>query len=254
MNHSEASKFWSNFRRTCYRKGDTTIGTLTDGKQLFTSEQDKADLLYREIFLGKHLDGANFDETWRRKVERDVTYSFTNMLKTDQHGSLLNNPISIDEILDAIQKTKTVNKSSDGDGIHPLMLKHCGPQFQILISILFNRTLDAHHWPWSNHNNVIFLRKPGKKNYNQTASYRPITISSYVCKLLDRILEHRLRVFIQKKGLIPKMQHGFRKENSTAAYLTKLITTAQHQIACRRKVAGLFLDLQKAFDSVWHVA
>lgn len=52
--------------------------------------------------------------------------------------------------------------------------------------------------------------------------------------------------------VITKSQHGFQKKNSTFAYLTRMITTIQHQIANKQKVAGLFLDLQKAFDSIWH--
>lgn len=47
------------------------------------------------------------------------------------------------------------------------------------------------------------------------------------------------------------MPHGFCK-NHSMSYLTKLIATIQHQKGIHRKVAGLFLLMQKAFNSVWH--
>ena len=39
---------------------------------------------------------------------------------------------------------------------------------------------------------------------------------------------------------------------NTFIYLTKLVATIHHEKSSEKKVAGVFLDLQKAFDSVWH--
>ena len=139
----------------------------------------------------------------------------------------------------------------DADGVHPLILKYSGHQFQILLLLLFNRVLQTHTWPWTGNNKVIFLETPDKKSYTHPSSYRPITISSYVGKILERILEGRLRQYIEERQIIPNSQHGFRKHNSTLTYLTKLVSTIQHHKACKRKVAGTFLDLQKAFGSIW---
>ena len=112
--------------------------------------------------------------------------------------------------------------------------------------------METHTWPWRENNRVIFLRKPNKKTYTNPSSYRPITISSYVGKLMERIIENRLRDFIESRNILPNSQHSFRKRNSTMSYLAKLITTVQHYKACKCKIAGIFLDLQKAFDSIWH--
>ena len=129
------------------------------------------------------------------------------------------------------------------------MIKHCGPQFKVLLK-LFNAVLDYQIWHWAT-SNVILLRKQGKDRYDLASSYRPITLSSYVGKLLEKIIEARLRLFCTNKGLIPSSQHGFRQGLSTATYICKLLQTVQHNVKSGLKVAALVLDLQKAFDTVW---
>lgn len=248
LDQAHASQFWSYFKRTCYKKSDNNIGTLRDGGDFAVSDQQKAELLYQDIFLGKHLDGSSFDDTWKKLVEDKLCQPLD---INNEVTTILSSKIAVEEICKALGKTTTSNKSADADGIHPLMVRNCGPQFQILLFILFNKCLETQIWPWSNHNNVIFLRKPGKADYSHTSAYRPITISSYIGKLLERVLEARIRNFVESNGLIPTTQHGFRSNNSTTTYLTKLITTVQHNIASKERVAGVFLDLQKAFDSVW---
>jgi hypothetical protein len=110
------------------------------------------------------------------------------------------------------------------------MLKMGGPQFHITLMMLFNTILKTAVWPFAN-NVIIFLKKPGKKDYMQTSSYRPITITSMCGKLLERIIETRLKAIAEQQCWIPEYQHGFRRDHSTLTYLTPMITKLQHQKA-----------------------
>ena len=83
---------------------------------------------------------------------------------------------------------ETSKKSYDPDGIHPLMLRHTGTFFKIACLMLFNLCLHAGTYNW-NLGQVIFLRKPHKENYNIANTYRRITLTSYVGKLFERIIE-----------------------------------------------------------------
>ena len=170
----------------------------------------------------------------------------------DSGPTPLNDPILADEIYTAIKQTPASGKCQDADGIHPSMLHHCSDSLVILLHLLFNLVLDTGSWPWSKSNTVIFIKKTGKSSYASTDSFRPITISSYIGKLLERILEARLRLYVESSNIITGSQHGFRRHRSTSSYLLEMLCGIQHQICDRQKVAGLFLDLKKAFDSVWH--
>ena len=83
------------------------------------------------------------------------------------------------------------------------------------------------------------------------SAYRPISISSYVGKLLEKILERRIKLHCELEGLLDEEQEGFRPQRNTARYLYKLVATLDE---CKRKKLTTFLlciDFSKAFDSVW---
>ena len=97
----------------------------------------------------------------------------------------------------------------------------------------------------------ISQKKTGKSNYSNCSSYIPISITSYVRKLCERILEFRIRLFAEQNNLIPDTQHEFRANYSTGTCVSTLFRAVQDGNKRKLKTAGLFIDLQKAFDSVW---
>ena len=246
---AEGPAFWKSFNRTFYPKSSNSrqIGSISDnhGNQIL-DDRCKAQLLFKDIFQGKHLDHCSFNDQWKDFIDASVrSPSFY------EGQNSLNDPITCEEILQSIRRLSTSAKSIDNDGIHPLMLKHCGNQFPIILFKLFNAVITSTIWPWSD-GEVIFLRKPGKTDYTLTSSYRPITITSYMGKLLERILVVRLTQYMDSHVPLSKSQHGFRKGYSTSTYMYNLISSIQHSTKSKQKVAGIFVDLQKAFDSVWH--
>ena len=108
------------------------------------------------------------------------------------------------------------------------MLKLSGSQFHMNLLVLFNKILSTKIWPFTDNNIVVFLRKPGRKDYSDTANYRPITLSSVVGKLFERIIESRLREIVEENNWLDKDQHGFRRGKSTGTYLSQMISTIQH--------------------------
>ena len=126
----------------------------------------------------------------------------------------------------------------DTDGVHPLMLKHCGHQFQMILFFLFNTAFSSGKWPWRKGN-----VKTGEGSYNGEGSHRPITITSFEGKSFENVLKSRIQNFIDNNELLSSDQHGFRAGYSPGSYMLELISV----IVCD----GIFVDLQKAFDSVW---
>ena len=245
LNSSNASPFWKTYRKLYHKREDNSIGSISDGTKIYNTDKEKADKFYDSIFQGAHLNDRHFDEQWKQSVESKLLQPVTVNEKP------MNSKIQVEEITDALKRLQGLRKSPDCDGVHPLMLKYAPDMFVIVLYVLFNKVLDYTVWPWTN-NKVIFLRKAGKKDYTQTQAYRPITISSYVGKLFERILESRVRLHLEQEQLLPNYQYGFRDNRSTGTYITNMISTIQHRLKSKQETAGIFLDLQKAFDSVWH--
>ena len=98
---------------------------------------------------------------------------------------------------------------------------------------------------------VVPIHKQGKPKSNVT-SYRPIALTSHVCKIMEKIVLTRLLHYCEKNDIIPVNQAGFRKGRSTVDHLVKLTTEIKHQFSKRKGVLATFFDITKAYDQVWH--
>ena len=86
----------------------------------------------------------------------------------------------------------------------------------------------------------------------QTTSYRPISSLSAIMKLFERVIEKRLRKHLEDNGFFSKYQSGFRKSKSTNDYLFDLSQTIMESFNRGERVIAAVLDVEKAFDNVWH--
>ena len=95
------------------------------------------------------------------------------------------------------------------------------------------------------------LLKPDKLP-SLTTSYRPISLISSIMKLFERVIEQRLRSHLEHIGFISKHQSGFRKAKSTDDHLFRLSQSIMKSFNRGEHVVAAFLDVEKAFDNVWH--
>ena len=98
---------------------------------------------------------------------------------------------------------------------------------------------------------LSMLLKPDKPPY-LTTSYRPISLISSIVKLFERVIEQRLRSHLEHIGFISKHQSGFRRAKSTDDHLFRLSQSILESFNRGEHVAAAFLDVEKAFDNVWH--
>ena len=98
------------------------------------------------------------------------------------------------------------------------------------------------------------LLKPDKPPY-LTTSYRPISLISSIMKLFERVIEQRLRShnqILEHIGFISKHQSDFRTAKSTDYHLFRLSQSIMESFNRGEHVVAAFLDIEKAFDNVWH--
>ena len=95
------------------------------------------------------------------------------------------------------------------------------------------------------------LLKPDKLP-SLTSSYRPISLISSIMKLFERVIEQRLFSYLEDIGFINKYQSGFRQAKSTDDHLFRLSQSVMESFNRREHVVAAFLDVEKAFDNVWH--
>ena len=97
---------------------------------------------------------------------------------------------------------------------------------------------------------IIPVSKNGSKL--ECLNYRPISLLSNIEKNLERLMYDRLYNFLEKEEIIFSLQFGFRQKYSTTHALIHLTDKIRHEIDKGNYVCGIFVDFQKAFDTVDH--
>lgn len=83
-------------------------------------------------------------------------------------------------------------------------------------------------------------------------NYRPISLSLTISKIFEKCIKNRLLNYFKKNSFFSNSQFGFLAGLSTSDALFKLDNFVRRHIDINYKVMGIFLDVQKAFDSVNH--
>ena len=97
---------------------------------------------------------------------------------------------------------------------------------------------------------IIPIPKPDK-DHAKPESFRPISLTSCLCKLVERMVNNRLIWFLEKNGLLSDCQSGARKNRSTLDQLIRLDTYVREALAKRQHCVSVFFDIEKAYDTSW---
>ena len=254
LNVKDSTLFWKKYKKVFGLKQDNYIGNLVERNKLVTADSEKEKLMFETFFTGRHLKSQEVD----KEHNRDMLSEYSSIMEEKDKmanereaisSTDLDCEITEQEIRDCINRQQVEDKSTDFNNIHPLVLKNLGPAAISSLHLLFNWALDNEKWIWDL-SYVTFIRKQYKSTYCKPGSYRPLSISSYMGKLLERILDTRLRNYFQSKGEIDDDQEGFRQGRSTVRYLFRMLGSLTE--IKRQKLACiiLFIDFEKAYDSV----
>ncbi len=120
--------------------------------------------------------------------------------------------VTENDVLHTIKKIK-VNKTPGPDKISSGILKEVKHQISKPLSILFNKSLRLGKVPsdWKCAN-VTPIFKKGEKS--QPGNYRPISLTSVVCKLMETIIRDNMVKFLENNNILNNTQHGLRNKRS----------------------------------------
>merc|ERR1711911_474744 len=130
------------------------------------------------------------------------------------------------------------------------MLSHLPDQAQEKLLTALNKPWESNLTPaiWKREMKVPIL-KQGKDPKNP-GSYRPISLTSSICKLFERMVNHRLVWFLETNNFLSPQQSGYRKNKSTMDSLSQLVDHIRKGFQDKRHTTAVF-DMEKAYDTVW---
>ena len=155
--------------------------------------------------------------------------------------------MSEEELDSALKVSQTSIKATDPDGIHPLMLRHARMFFKFGYHKLFNFCSNAIFYVWN----------LGKSIYPENTTKKAVTSlqTSYTHFVRKKnVWTHKSETsekWIGGDGPIDDSQGRFRKRRSTGRCIYKVIDKTQRSIGQGKVATALFINLEKACNSIW---
>lgn len=142
-------------------------------------------------------------------------------------------------------------KSMGPDELNPLLLKTMSKVFSVPLASIFQESVNTGQIPkvWKDAR-VTPLFKKGQKS--DPGNYRPVSLTSIVCKCLEKIVRTSILDHLDRNSLISNAQFGFRSGRSCILQLIDVMEDWSEYIENDESWDTIYLDFAKAFDSVPH--
>ena len=218
-------------------------------KPLVTDKEVLATDFKKAEHFNKYFASVN-----KASKKDDLDKGLNSVLKEKERDlmspAIFQEPITESELDSALKKLKK-RKSPGPDKVHNEMLINLGKKAKQLLLELYNKTWTEGHLPkmWKLATITPILKK-GKKA-NDPKSYRPISLTSCIGKLCERILNSRLYWWLESSGLVSQHQAGFRSKSRTEDQLFRLSQRIIDGFQKKEQTTAVFVDLQQAYDRVW---
>jgi exonuclease III/ribonuclease HI len=239
-----SSRVFDKIRKISGKLNFKPIAGLLCNGVLATSQQEIADALGAQF--SRVSSSANYTAAFKG-VKQSAERKVLDFRASSQLN--YNLPFSEWELESALKAAK--DTSPGLDLIHYQMIKHLSSDSKSYLLALFNKIWLGDCFPtrWRVAT-IIPILKAGKDK-SDPSSYRPIALTSCMCKLLERMINARLIWFLESKGLLCVEQSGFRRNRSVMDNLVQLEGLIQDTFIQRQHLIAVFFDLEKAYDTTW---
>ena len=158
--------------------------------------------------------------------------------------------VTFKDIEIAIDATKA-GKAPGPDTITSTVLKKCKKSLLLPLKIIFERSLNSAQVPddWKNAR-VVPIPKKGSRAV--AGNYRPVSLTSIVCKLLERIMRSKLMDHLLGNKIVNLSQHGFMSDRSCQTNLLEFLDKLTKMLDDGKAADVIYLDYSKAFDKICH--
>jgi len=158
--------------------------------------------------------------------------------------------ISYYDVFEAL--TKLPNKvSTSPDFIPSIFLKQTASTIAGPLTIIFRQIMLQGSVPkiWKTAIVTPIHKKESKTN---VANYRPISLTCITCRVLERLVQKRLSIFIERGQILSPKQHGFLTRRSTFSAFLNFNQDCANTLQNGASLFACYFDFAKAYDSVSH--
>ncbi len=238
-------KTWDMVRKISGKFSSSPVKYLETEHGKATSNKDIADALGSAF--AKNSSTANYTDKFKNFKQQAERKKITFNTKEEEE---YNTPFSLEELEESLSGAK--DTAAGPDDIHYNLIKRLPKITKEKLLLLYNNIYsgkEAFPTEWRKAV-VIPFPKPGKDPLKPN-SYRPIALTSCMCKIMERMVNNRLVYYLEKNEIITPYQAGFRKNRSTNDQLVRFETLLRDAFIKNDHVVSIFFDLEKAYDTTW---
>ncbi|MGL5733123.1 MAG: RNA-directed DNA polymerase, partial [Metamycoplasmataceae bacterium] len=239
----DISDMWNMIRKTGGKHMYKSIPVLTkEGRNIMTNEEKAEELV--EAFVKVHSNN-NISESMKVWREQILKENPNVLVRKVPSRCTLDTDFTMYELKQVLHGVK--HTSPGKDEICYEMIKHLSDVSLNIILEFINKIWELGKLPISwKHGVIIPIGKPGK-DHSKASNYRPISLTSNLCKVMERMIISRLNYVIEKKNLICSYQSGFRKGRNTMDSIVCLESEIRKAMVNKE----VFFDVEKAYDMLW---
>lgn len=141
-------------------------------------------------------------------------------------------------------------KSPGPDNVYPAMLKEGVEMISPHLEKIYTACLATGYIPvqWRAVR-VAFIPKPGKTTYTDAKSFRTISLTSFLLKGMEKLMDRHIRDQVLKRWPLHASQHAYQRGRSTETALHDLVCGIEGELDKKGHALGAFLDIEGAFDN-----
>lgn len=239
-----SSVVWKNVRKISANSQSIHIPTVIHNNKLISDDKEKANILAASFqhYSSNENYPASFSDFKSTQEAQPIAFSPDN-------SEPYNAEFTMTEFNKVLKNLK--NSAPGPDHVHNLMLQNLPDDMRRKLLELLNTFWKTGFFPEQWRNAIIIPIPKNNLNRLEPSNYRPISLTSAVCKLYEQLIATRLTWFLDQNNLLTNIQCGARKGRSTYDHLLKLQAQILNGFSHKQFTAAIFFDLQKAYDSTW---
>ncbi len=210
------------------------VSLLKQGNQVATTPGESLDMLLSTAFPA-YKEGGGSDDT---------------QVNTTQQGDkeALLDYIDVEKVKAAVMSFGP-RKAAGPDGWPPLVLQSLPEEYISYMVEMYKESYRTGVTPRSwREMKVVFIPKVGKDSYSSPKSYRPITLSNFVLKVMERLIQWFLTDEVLQLPLLG--QHAYMTGRSTETALSEVVDAMEKMIHRKKYLLAVSLDCSGAFDNI----
>ena len=236
--------FWKSFGNTINAKKNRNYSKLPKliiGDNVITNDSDIANG-FNDYFcsVGENIAGniGNSNTNFRQYLTDKIQSTF------------FMSPVLEPEVHRELRKLQP-KKASGPDAISNKIIKPCSVNLLEPLTLIYNTSIITATYPtkWKLAKVFALFKKHSRFH---PENYRPISLLDTFGKVFEKLIYQQMMKFIVKHSILFINQYGFRENYSTTLALIDIVDKIKNSLDNNEYAIGIFLDLQKAFDTVNH--